>query len=267
MTAPSTQATALARYEPSPKVISVEWDRELRGANYLMKSGLCPTGIKSAEAALFVILAGRDLGLSPVAALRNISVIQGKIELAADMQLALFARAGGSFKWVTLSESEAALWLNAPWLAAPHVSKWSMEDARRAQLTNGDNWKKYPRAMLRSRAITAGLKDIGFDATAGVYAPGEISEGAVVDEETEVVLTPAAAEETGEAPSEEQMALYWKMLRSHVWTDEEREDWRLRAEGKKKRDMTALIDELIEESRKRKAAERAATKAAEGSDA
>jgi hypothetical protein len=241
-------------------MVPIEWDRELRGAAYLVRSGLCPASIKSPEAALFIILAGRDLGLSPVAALRNIHVIQGKVEVSADMQLALFAKAGGSFKWVTLSDTEAAIWLNAPWLAAPHTSRWTMQDAQRAKIANGDNWQKYPRAMLRSRAITAGLKDIGFDATAGVYAPGEISEQAEVLEIAETVVTPAQAEdETGETPTEEQMALYWKMLRSHVFTDEEREEWRMAADGLTRRQMSEQIDRLIEEGKARKARERAAS--------
>jgi hypothetical protein len=43
--------------------------------------------------------------------------------------------------------------------------------------------------MLRSRAITTGLKDIGFILGSGVYAPGEISEGEVIiDQHTGEVL-------------------------------------------------------------------------------
>lgn len=245
--------TALTRAADAPAPIA--WDQELRGAQYLVRSGLCPATIKSPEAALFIILAGRDLGLSPVAALRNIHVIQGKVEVSADMQLALFARAGGAFRWLALSEQEAALELRAPWLAAPHVSRWTMEDAKRAQLAGGDNWRKYPRAMLRSRAITAGLKDVGFDATAGVYAPGEISEEAAVLETTEEVVTPAQAEEeTGEAPTDEQYQLYGKLLRSSVWTEGDVEAYHRRAEGMTRKQMSALLDEIIAEGKARKKA-------------
>lgn len=236
----------------------IEWDRELRGANYLMKSGLCPTGVKSPEAALFIILAGRDLGLSPVAALRNIHIIQGKVELSADMQLSLFASRGGKFRWLEVSEKEATIELHAPWLLAPHVSRWTMADAQRAKLS-GDNWQKYPRAMLRSRAITAGLKDIGFDATAGVYAPGEVDDiETTVTEDAEVVSTDTAAlnAETGEAPTAEQLALLTKCLKSHVWTDDERAAHQDAASGMTKRQLSALLEEIIETGKQRKAAER-----------
>lgn len=196
MTAPTT--TALAAAAPAPAAPApIAWESEIRGATFLVKSGLCPAAIKTPEAALFVILAGRDLGLSPVASLRNISVIQGKIEVAADMQLALFHRAGGRSRWATLTDQRADLELAAPWTEQPHVSSFTMEDAKRAGLA-GDNWRKYPKAMLRSRAITQGLKDIGYDATAGVYAPGEIG-----GPEGGPVFEPSGAVEPAEGPVRE----------------------------------------------------------------
>jgi hypothetical protein len=173
--------TDLTSYTPAPPV---NYASELDGARALMKSGLLPAGIKSPEAAMFVILTGRDLGLSPVQSLRSIHVIQGKIEVAADAQLGLFHRAGGKSQWVTLTNEQATLKLVAPWLIEPHVESFSIADAKQAKL-GGDNWAKYPKAMLRSRAITAGLKSIGFDPTAGIYGAGEISgsEAVVVDAE------------------------------------------------------------------------------------
>jgi hypothetical protein len=161
----------------------------------LLKSGLLPPSIKTAEAALFIILTGRDLGLSPVQSLRSIHIIQGrredawgKVELSADLQLGLFQRQGGTFKWVRLNETGAQLELTAPWLNKPHVSTFGPEEARRAELMSQATYRKYPVAMFRSRAITQGLKDIGFLITAGLYAPGELGGAVTVDEATGEVL-------------------------------------------------------------------------------
>lgn len=162
------------------KTAPVAWNQELEGAKMLLRSGLCPGALKTPEAVLFVILAGRDLGLSPVASLRGVTVIQGKIEVSADLQLGLYHRAGGKSQWTTLTDKEAVLALDAPWITGRHLSVWSMKDAERAGLVN-QTWQKFPKAMLRSRAITQGLKDIGFDATAGLYAPGEIGGPEVID--------------------------------------------------------------------------------------
>jgi len=174
----------------------LNWADELRGAGALLKSGLVPREIKTPEAALFIILTGRDLGMSPVQSLRSIRVIQGKVEVAADAQLGRFHSSGGRSRWVELTDKLARLELTAPWSTSPHTETFSIEDAQRAGLASGDNWRKYPKAMLRSRAITAGLKSIGFDATAGMYGYGEISGAESVAGEVVGAAEPEATSET-----------------------------------------------------------------------
>lgn len=164
--------TAVMPYTPPVTAAGVDWATELEGARMLLKSGLAPQSLKTSEAALFVILVGRDLGLSPTQSLRSVTVIQGKVEIAADMQLALFKRSGGRAVWSVLTDAQATLDLAHP-NGDAHRETFTMEDAKRAKLS-GDNWTKYPKAMLRSRCITAAMKSVGFDVLAGVYAPGEI---------------------------------------------------------------------------------------------
>lgn len=185
---------------------NVDWTGELRGASMLLKSGLIPKDIKTAEAAMFCILAGRDLGLSAVQSLRSIRPIQGKLELSADVQLGLFNRSGGKFRWIKLDNTLAELELHAPWMTAPHISKFGVEEAKRADLMSNPMYRKYPVQMFRSRAITSGLKDIGFLATAGIYAPGEISGAASVDPASGEVL-PVAAELVGSSSTESRESL------------------------------------------------------------
>jgi hypothetical protein len=173
---------------------TVQWDQELRGAQNLMRSGLVPADIRTPEAAMFIILTGRDLGMSPVQSLRSIRVIKGKVEVAADAQLGKFHSAGGRSRFVTLTNDTAKLELSAPWLTAPHLESFTLDDAKTAGLAGGDSWRRYPKAMLRSRAITAGLKSVGFDACAGIYGAGEVGgEATVIGDE--VVVTEAVAED------------------------------------------------------------------------
>ena len=235
--------------QPATATTSVDWDRELRGAEMLRRSGLAPSALKTPEAILFVILAGRDLGLSPVQSLRSIHIIQGRLELSADVQLGLFRRAGGRAEWVTLTESEAVLRLVHP-DGDEHTESFSAEDARRAKL-GGENWAKYPKAMLRSRAITAGLKSLGFDPTSGVYAPGEIDTTAavVVTEDGEVVPAPSSV-----VPVEPGEALLLRIVGWPCWTDEERQGIRDRvANAETDEDKAAALEEAVEEARRRKA--------------
>lgn len=251
--------TEVATVKATPVAPSeIQWEQEIRGAQFLYKSGLVPAGVKSPEAALFIILTGRDLGMSAVQSLRSIHVIQGKIEVSADAQLGLFHGRGGQSKWLTLTNELAVIELHAPWLLAPHRESFSKDDASRAKL-GGDNWSKYPKAMLRSRAITAGLKSIGFDATAGTYAPGELGGDADVDGLSGEVVVPTAAPEqaTEDKPTNEQFAFLGKLLNSHVWTPQDREVYATRGDASASvKVMSDLIEEVVTEGKKRKAAEK-----------
>ncbi len=232
---------------------AVDWDRELRGATMLQRSGLVPSALKTPEAVLFVILTGRDLGLSPVQSLRSIHLIQGKIEVSADMQLGLFKRAGGRAIWKELTDTRAVLHLTHP-NGDQHAESFSIEDARRAKL-GGDNWTKYPKAMLRSRAITAGLKSLGFDATAGLYAPGEIDqESPVTVDDDGVVLSSEASVVPG--ATEEQRALFDRVAAWPCWTPDECVGLGVRMETVRNdtEQTQAFLDEAVEEARQRKIA-------------
>lgn len=167
-------------------------------ADTLLKTGFLPQAIRTAGQALAIILTGKEMGIGPMQSLRSIGVINGRPVLAADLQLALFHRAGGTSKWLALTETEAKLWLKHP-NGVEHTESFSMEDATRAKLPErGDTYQKYPKAMLRSRAITAGLKSIGFEPVTGVYDPDEL--GAIVLAAEDLATVPRALAEKEPMP-------------------------------------------------------------------
>jgi len=144
-------------------------------AETLVESGLLPQTVNSPAKAFAIILADGELGLEPMAALRNLQVVRGKVIEAADSQLGRFKVAGGSATFEVLTDTEARLVLVHPNGKDTHTEEFSVADAKRAGL-GGNVWKSYPRAMLRSRCITAGLKSVGFLGAAGMYDPNEAKE-------------------------------------------------------------------------------------------
>src|SRR5437867_2387733 len=84
---------------------------QMQLAATLLKTGFLPKGLDTPGKVLAVILTGREMGLGPMTATRSIGVINGRPVLAADLQLALFKRAGGQAKWVLNTDVEAKLWL------------------------------------------------------------------------------------------------------------------------------------------------------------
>lgn len=138
-----------------------------------LAGGFLPPHLKNEGEIVAVVLAGRELGLPPMASIRGIKLVKGNVTLDASLQLALMVRAGCKVKWLKDgSDGEAVLRLERPG-QEPHESKFTLADARKAGLS-GDNWSKYPAAMLRARAVTTAGKAYVPDVLSGVYLPDEL---------------------------------------------------------------------------------------------
>jgi hypothetical protein len=141
----------------------------------LRRTGFLPSHIKDGVSFAAIVLMGRELGMGTMAACRKLQVIKGTVTERADSQLARFKSCGGRAQFKELTEAKAVVWLRHP-NGDEHVETFTMEDAKRAGLASNDNYAKHPKAMLRSRAITAGLKSLGWEGSVGIYDPDEISD-------------------------------------------------------------------------------------------
>jgi hypothetical protein len=137
--------------------------------------GFIPSHLKSVGEIVAVILAGRELGLPPMASMRSIALIRGKVILDASMQLALMVRAGAKVKWLRdgTDGQVAELEVTRPG-HEPYVSRYSLEMAQRAGIAGSDTWRKHTAAMLRARCVSAAGKAYMPDVLSGCYVPGEL---------------------------------------------------------------------------------------------
>ena len=158
------------------------------------------------------ILAGRELGFGPFAAVQGIHVIQGKPGIGANLiASAIKSSAKYDYRVKTLTnelcEIEFFESVNGR-LELLGVSSFSSADARAA---GTQNMNKYPRNMLFARAISNGARWYCPDLFNGnaVYTPEEL--GAVVDGEGNVIdqptpsrqlAAPAPAPEPADVPAE-----------------------------------------------------------------
>ncbi len=144
-------------------------------AKQIHRSALLPAALRGKEADVLVtILAGRELGMAPMVALRSIHVVQGKPVLSADSLVGV-AQASGQCSYFRCVEStdQIATYETQRRGDQPVQRSFTIADARRANLVNKDNWKKYPAAMLRARCKADLARDVYPDAVAGVYTPDE----------------------------------------------------------------------------------------------
>lgn len=147
----------------------------------LVKSALLPPDLRGKEADVIVsVLAGLELGMTPMAALRGVHVVKGKPVLAADSMVGVVLGRGVAEYFACVEESNTSVTYETKRAGAPHPQRctWTMEDAQRAGIAGGDNWKKYPRPMLKARCKAMLARDVYPDVLAGCY---DDDEGAEID--------------------------------------------------------------------------------------
>jgi hypothetical protein len=144
-----------------------------RMAAAVAKSGLF--GIKTAEQGVALMLIAQAEGLHPAIAARDYHVIQGRPALKADAMLARFQTAGGRVNWVSYTDDEVTGKFSHPQGGEVSIS-WTIGMARNAGLAGKDNWKNFPRAMLRARCISEGIRTVFPGCVVGTYSPEEIQD-------------------------------------------------------------------------------------------
>jgi hypothetical protein len=139
---------------------------------YLANSGLF--GMKTPAQAIALCLIAQAEGMPPALAARDYDVIQGRPALKAKAKLARFQAAGGIVKWLQYNEQVCEAIFSHPSSPNPVTIRWSIEDAKRAELAGKEMYRKFPRQMLSSRVISEGV-DRTFPAAGGLlYVPEEV---------------------------------------------------------------------------------------------
>jgi hypothetical protein len=138
------------------------------------------------------VLTGLEVGLSPLAALRSIDIIEGVPALRAMALRALILRAEHDM-WVVESTATRAIVAGKRGGSTHEQSStWTLDRAKVAQLTGKTNWQRHPGAMLVARATAEVARLIAPDVLLGLpYAVEELADGDIVDDAEEVAAPPA----------------------------------------------------------------------------
>lgn len=169
----ATSAAAMAR--DADYLPPMSFDQLVAMGTKLQSTGFLPEHIRTGAQAAAIIMTGRELGMGVMRSLRSLAMVKGKVTEYADSQLARFKSDGGHARFLRLDDKGATLWLRHP-NGDEHEETFTIDDAKAAGLTGSGMYQKHPKAMLRSRAITAGLKSIGWEGGTGTYDPSEMVE-------------------------------------------------------------------------------------------
>jgi len=162
-----------------------------RLSTVMAASGVLPPDLRSPEAVFVTLNMGAELGLSPMAAVQNISVIKGRPVVWGDALLGL-VRASGLMNG--FSESFTGTFPADDFTAVctckrgnEEITKtFSIADARAAGLWQYPQkgvtpWHRFPKRMLQMRARSWALRDGFGDVLKGIAAREELDPGTGFD--------------------------------------------------------------------------------------
>ncbi len=179
----------------------IPFQQQEKLALVIAKSGLF--GIKTPEQALALMAIAEAEGLHPAVAARDYHVIQGRPALKADAMLARFQTAGGKVEWKKISDTEVCAVFSHPQGGEAEIN-WTIDMAKKAELTKNATWHKYPRQMLRARVISEGIRTVFPGVSVGIYTPEEVQDfdnGKTVEAEYKIVDEPPPAPPKPEKPN------------------------------------------------------------------
>jgi len=193
-----------------------------RFSGYVASSGLAPKGIQSREAIFVAIQMGMEVGLTPMAALQNIAVINGRPSIWGDAQLGVVRSTGELEQFAEWYEDKGQKIPRNPTAFTDTLtavcrvkrrgyeaaeSSFAVSDAKSANLWGKDGpWKQYPARMLRMRARSFALRDQFGDALRGMHTAEEVADqGSYVEVDTERVEIEKPQETKAPEPPGEEM--------------------------------------------------------------
>ena len=185
------------RYEMATRdeVLVPTWAMMKEQAAILHKSGFFPKSVKSPEAAIAIMLAGRELGIGPMESLRSVYIVDGQTTISSGLMGAMIWDAGHAYN-IDESTSEACQITFTRSNGQTYTHRFTIEDAAKAGLARKDNWQKYAKAMLFNRCMSAGGRAFMPDVIRKMYTPEELDASVMVSESGDVVIDVEAVDVT-----------------------------------------------------------------------
>lgn len=153
-----------------------------RMASAVVAAGMAPKSLDTAEKAMVAIMHGMEVGLTPMAAMQSIAVVNGFPTIWGDGALGLVRGSGlceGVKEWIDGDGDQmvAVCEVRRRGEADPIRRTFSVADARKAGLwSKAGPWQNYPKRMLQMRARSLALRDGFADILRGLRIREEVED-------------------------------------------------------------------------------------------
>lgn len=173
-------------------------EEAMKYADIIAQSDVVPQDYRGKPGNVLVaIQMGQEIGLPPLQALQNISVINGRPCVWGDALIGI-ARSHPACEYIneTFDEKTMTATCRVKRKGGPEeVRTFSLADAEKAGLTKKGPWQQYLKRMLQMRARGFAIRDVFPDALRGLALAEEVSD------------TPASPRDITPAPEPEPQAL------------------------------------------------------------
>lgn len=163
----------LAQFEPQNIPEAMELAKMLAG------SALIPGVLRGKPADVMIILMkGRELGLSPLQAMAEVYVVEGRPSASAKLKVGLCLQRRDVCEYFRLVESSPkhARYETKRAGSDPVTLTWTLEQANRAGLLGRATWKAYGETMLRHRCASALADAVYPDLVQGLVTDDEAAD-------------------------------------------------------------------------------------------
>lgn len=180
-------AQSLAPIQPTPietihqvnALVPTSIDGAMQFAQWLAKSSLLPKNVNKEHDIFFIICAGMELGLPPMAALRGLYTVHGRTALESKTKAALCLQKGAAlyFKRLSYNENETVWETMRHGQTEPVRSRFTLLEAQEAGLAPDRKnnrpgkegpWRQYTQRMISHRALGWLCDDVYPDIVMGV---------------------------------------------------------------------------------------------------
>lgn len=177
-------------------IVLKTYDDLVNFSEMVFKNEFAPKAFKTPQAVLIAMQAGMELGLSPLASLQNIAVINNMPTIYGDGAKALVLASGTVdyireyYEGTPYEDNFTAVCVSKRKGQQESIEKFSVADARLAGLWGKEGtWKKYPKRMLKFRARGFSLRDTWTDVMKGFSTTEEVADYEVISSNTSVSNT------------------------------------------------------------------------------
>ncbi len=199
-------------------------------AKKFIDSKALPTTITNGSQLAMVLMAGYEAGMRPMESINAYYIVNGKITIWGSAVIQQLRKAGWEITWGESTDKIATVTITHKKRSEKATETYTIEEAQAAGLTGKTPWQKYPKSMLRHKAIAQAVRFTCPEVLGGFYMKEDI-DGSVLDvEATEKTV------ETKKLPEKFNKAIHasWNELAElKGWSTEQ-------AEGARKKTLAKL---------------------------